>query len=213
LLQEQAVLAVNLYMPYADRQVALLSQEAQQLANMDYSKCRIFIMPRLGREPYVELLITAELLCKMPELLHLDVSGSTQTFFSDDFSDTPGSIFIDKAALRVLTMSCCSGLKELPEALGRLQNLSLLDASNCLQLKTLPASFGDLVALQELDFSGCSKLTELPASFTRLKALQELNLSGCRGRRAGSAAGVEPSRLQRADRAASVIWWTFVAAS
>ena len=67
----------------------------------------------------------------------------------------------------------------LPESIGQLQNLQVLDLERCKNLTTLPESIGQLQNLQKLDLGNCEKLTTLPESIGQLQNLQELNLFRC----------------------------------
>ena len=66
------------------------------------------------------------------------------------------------------------GLTEVPESLGNLTRLQLLDLSEN-QLTSLPKSLGNLAQLQELDLH-TNQLTLLPESLSKLAQLRELNL-------------------------------------
>ncbi|KAF8087540.1 hypothetical protein N665_0579s0006 [Sinapis alba] len=55
-----------------------------------------------------------------------------------------------------------TAIKKLPDDIGNLQILALLNMKGCKKLKTLADTFGELKALQELILSGCSKLTNFP---------------------------------------------------
>ncbi len=66
----------------------------------------------------------------------------------------------------------------LPESVGNLGALQMLDLSKCQNLTApglpaLPESVGNLGALQTLGLSGCSKLKTLPASISQLTQLDE----------------------------------------
>eukprot|EP00898_Chlorokybus_atmophyticus_P000205 jgi/Chlat1/1185/Chrsp114S01646 len=80
--------------------------------------------------------------------------------------------------LRVLDLFR-TGLRMLPKSVGGLINLQKLDLSISLNLTALPESFGNLAALQMLDLSKCNSLAALPKSFGKLAALQTLDLSKC----------------------------------
>jgi internalin A len=67
------------------------------------------------------------------------------------------------------------GLITLPETLGNLKKLQLLDISNN-QLTALPESLGQLKQLQSLDISN-NQLSTLPESLGQLKKLRSLNIS------------------------------------
>ena len=81
------------------------------------------------------------------------------------------------------------GLSILPDILGELENLRVLELGNSLtrplnfsgkmnKFTFLPNTIGKLANLQWLDLSD-SKIRELPASIERLTNLQSLNLSYC----------------------------------
>ena len=69
-------------------------------------------------------------------------------------------------------------LSLLPESLGTLDGLEILNLSKCPILLELPAAIGGLKALKELDLRECARLTKLPAAIGELGALERLNL-GC----------------------------------
>ena len=66
--------------------------------------------------------------------------------------------------------------RSLPESIGNLQLLSVLDVSYLHQLTTLPESIGKLQALSELHGSS-NQLTSLPESIGKLQALSKLYVS------------------------------------
>ncbi|CAD5333990.1 unnamed protein product [Arabidopsis thaliana] len=85
-------------------------------------------------------------------------------------------------SLKTLTLSNCSNFKEfplipeslealyldgtsisqLPDNVGNLKRLVLLNMKDCKLLETIPTCVGELKALQKLVLSGCSKLKEFP---------------------------------------------------
>ena len=67
--------------------------------------------------------------------------------------------------LQVLNLSECPKLLELPHTIGGLKALTELDLSDCTSLAALPAEIGDVEDLRELDLSGCSSLVALPSGF------------------------------------------------
>lgn len=67
-------------------------------------------------------------------------------------------------------------LHSLPQAIGRLTNLEILNlSSNFSDLKELPDTIGDLNNLRELDLSN-NQIHALPETFGRLDNLTKLNL-------------------------------------
>jgi len=69
-------------------------------------------------------------------------------------------------------------LLTLPDEIGNLSDLKLLDLKNSNQLTTLPSEIGDLSSLMILDLYRCEEIESLPPSIGRLKNLQRLDLSG-----------------------------------
>jgi len=65
----------------------------------------------------------------------------------------------------------------LPEAVGELTNLTLLNVSENSSLCTLPDSLGNLTQLENLFLNENPRLTQLPESAGRLKALKSVRLS------------------------------------
>ncbi|KAG4381854.1 hypothetical protein GLYMA_15G230700v4 [Glycine max] len=105
--------------------------------------------------------------------------------------------------LRVLSLSCCSDIKELPDSVCNFKHLRSLDLSktgieklpestcslynlqilklvNCRHLKELPSNLHKLANLCVLSLSQCSGLTEVPNSIGDLKHLRSLDLSHTR---------------------------------
>ncbi|OAY76183.1 putative disease resistance protein RGA1 [Ananas comosus] len=78
--------------------------------------------------------------------------------------------------LRVLNLSKCCSLKWLPSSLCALKNLRNLNLSRLNSLVTLPEFIGNLQNLRILDLSNCSSLESLPSSLCDLKNLHDLNL-------------------------------------
>jgi Leucine-rich repeat (LRR) protein len=83
-------------------------------------------------------------------------------------------------ALTMLDLTRCTALTALPESIGNLQALTTLDLSDCEALTALPESIGNLQALTTLDLSDCEALTALPESMGNLQALTTLDLSVCK---------------------------------
>ena len=70
-------------------------------------------------------------------------------------------------------------LIDLPESIGTLDGLQVLNLSECPKLLELPHTIGGLKALTELNLRGCASLTKLPATIGELGALKELDLERC----------------------------------
>ena len=81
--------------------------------------------------------------------------------------------------LQILNLSECPQLLELPDTIGGLKALTSLDLSGCESLTALPNAIGELGALTELHLNECSSLTALPVAIGELGALTTLYLRGC----------------------------------
>lgn len=63
-------------------------------------------------------------------------------------------------------------MQSIPETIGGLSELRLLDLSGCSALTGLPESLTKLGALVRLNLLGCSNLSSLPGKFSQLSSLQ-----------------------------------------
>ncbi|XP_057834012.2 disease resistance protein RPV1 isoform X2 [Cryptomeria japonica] len=81
--------------------------------------------------------------------------------------------------LKMIALTGCVAMKNLPEEFCGLRSLEWLQLSSCSILSSLPPSLGDLINLRHVDLSYCERLQNLPDSFKQLRHLQHLNLSYC----------------------------------
>ncbi|KAG4383941.1 hypothetical protein GLYMA_13G184900v4 [Glycine max] len=77
--------------------------------------------------------------------------------------------------LRVLSLSVCHDLREVPDSVGNLKYLRSLDLSNT-GIEKLPESICSLYNLQILKLNGCEHLKELPSNLHKLTDLHRLEL-------------------------------------
>jgi len=77
--------------------------------------------------------------------------------------------------LRTITLSHCFALQHLPECITSLGNLESLDVGYC-SLVELPQGIGNLRKLEVLNLEGCRKLCGLPAGSGQLTRLRQLGL-------------------------------------
>ncbi|XP_030969176.1 putative disease resistance protein RGA3 [Quercus lobata] len=77
--------------------------------------------------------------------------------------------------LRLLNLSNCFKITELPETLCNLCNLQTLDISDCGEIRKLPQGMSKLIKLRHLLIDGCDGLTEpFPKGIGRLSSLKTL---------------------------------------
>ncbi|KAG4947331.1 hypothetical protein JHK87_043338 [Glycine soja] len=92
-----------------------------------------------------------------------------------DIKELPDSVCNFKH-LRSLDLSH-TGIKKLPESTCSLYNLQILKLNHCRSLKELPSNLHELTNLGVLSLSSCHYLTEVPNSVGDLKHLRSLDLS------------------------------------
>jgi Leucine-rich repeat (LRR) protein len=71
-----------------------------------------------------------------------------------------------------------SDLVKLPESIGKLQKLRVVNLSCCFHLTSLPDSIGNCVMISSINLFGCVKIATLPSSISRNKRLRVLRLGG-----------------------------------
>lgn len=113
-----------------------------------------------------------EELSRLPVLRELVIRRNTLHGGASSLPDLSG--FAELETLRIDG----NPLKTLPESLGLLRRLKILDASDC-RLAKLPAGLFSLPELHTLNLSE-NPLATLPDSLGRLRALRTLDLSRCR---------------------------------
>ncbi|XP_075648256.1 TMV resistance protein N-like [Castanea sativa] len=79
-----------------------------------------------------------------------------------------------------LDLRDCKSLSSLPNVCCYLMSLKILTLSGCSKINELPEDLGNIKGLKELDVSETA-ITELPSSFVLLKNLKVLSLRGCEG--------------------------------
>jgi Leucine-rich repeat (LRR) protein len=71
-----------------------------------------------------------------------------------------------------------SDLVKLPESIGKLQKLRVVNLSCCFHLTSLLDSIGNCVMISSINLFGCVKIATLPSSISRNKRLRVLRLGG-----------------------------------
>nr|CAD1828958.1 unnamed protein product [Ananas comosus var. bracteatus] len=115
----------------------------------------------------------------MPQIPTTVVRRLRALQFSVLFSRMVTLIIMSPQNLHDLNLSYLKSLVALPECIGSLQNLRILDLSNCFSLESLPSSLCDLKNLHDLNLSCLKSLVALPESIGSLQNLRILNVSEC----------------------------------
>mmetsp|Transcript_75201 Transcript_75201/g.201580 ORF Transcript_75201/g.201580 Transcript_75201/m.201580 type:complete len:294 (-) Transcript_75201:320-1201(-) len=85
------------------------------------------------------------------------------------------------AGRRVCARAVRQGLLELPDCLGRLEQLETLELTRCIRLRQLRrASVAGLGRLEVLAMASCEQLTKLTGGLGLLSSLASLEISDCR---------------------------------
>jgi Leucine-rich repeat (LRR) protein len=79
-----------------------------------------------------------------------------------------------------MSLRNCTTLKNFPEILGKMENITYLVLSDS-GICELPLSIGLLVGLAKLAIDRCNKLLELPSSIFMLPKLEALEAYSCKG--------------------------------
>ncbi|XP_052164602.1 putative disease resistance protein RGA1 [Oryza glaberrima] len=100
-------------------------------------------------------------------------------YYHDACRSVKRDIYRKLEHLRILILvGAC--LQSIPESVGHLVLLRLLDVSYNEEIKQLPESIGNLTFLEYLSVSGCLKLASLPASLMTLSTISFLSIGGTR---------------------------------
>ncbi|XP_027171976.1 probable disease resistance protein At4g27220 [Coffea eugenioides] len=92
--------------------------------------------------------------------------------------EIPDSFFRHMCGLKVLKLSECQGITELPNSVSDLVNLTALILKDCRCLRSVPP-LGKLKQLRHLDLS-LTHIQDLPQGWESLVNLERLNLNECR---------------------------------
>ncbi|KAG0564195.1 hypothetical protein KC19_8G091100 [Ceratodon purpureus] len=78
-----------------------------------------------------------------------------------------------------LYMKGCTSITTLPDSIGQLSLLQVLNLFACKNLQKLPSTIGQLTQLQSLQLQACERLESLPDSITALPRMQQLYIGTC----------------------------------
>jgi leucine-rich repeat protein SHOC2 len=73
----------------------------------------------------------------------------------------------------------CKSIESLPTTIVHLKHLTQLLLGGCENLKELPQTIGNISSLSILDLSRCKSIESLPTTIVHLKHLTELKFGGC----------------------------------
>ncbi len=120
---------------------------------------------------FINISSLTESLGEMPSLLSLDLR------VIQGLKHLPASLG-NLTGLTSLAL-CCVELTAVPDSIGNLKHLKLMNIFDCINLPELPSSIGELESLEFLKLTECKALTELPDSVANLKSLKSLWLEEC----------------------------------
>ncbi|KAG0563881.1 hypothetical protein KC19_8G066900 [Ceratodon purpureus] len=119
---------------------------------------------------------------------HLPPKFNFLNLVSLDFSHSSGlaSIWTESNSategcpnLLNLYMRGCTSITTLPDCIGQLTRLQVLDLLGCKNLQKLPSTIGQLTQLQLLHLQNCESLESLPDSISAMPQLQQLLMGSC----------------------------------
>ncbi|CAL5416808.1 unnamed protein product [Camellia sinensis] len=91
---------------------------------------------------------------------------------------TKSPIFCALPMLDELLLESCTGLMELHESIGLLDELVHLNLKDCINLRYLPGSICKLKSVKHVNLIGCAKLEEFPEHLGHMESLTELLADG-----------------------------------
>ncbi|KAL4632214.1 hypothetical protein ACB092_04G035700 [Castanea dentata] len=154
----------------------------KQLIRLDLSGCKFLeSLPHKINLESLEVIILSgcSRLKKFPEILGNMPCLSELYLNETAIKDLPLSVE-HLTGLFKLDLRNCKNLSSLPNVCYSSISLKILTLSGCSKLEELPENLGNLKGLEELDLSG-SAIKVLPTSIKLLKNLKKLSLCGCRG--------------------------------
>ncbi|GLJ22675.1 hypothetical protein SUGI_0427200 [Cryptomeria japonica] len=109
--------------------------------------------------------------------------------------------------LQSLKLSGCQRLDCLPNTICNLSQLLYLNLSYCEKLRYLPESIGNLSQLQYLNLTCCKILLKLPNSIGKLSQLKQLSLSWCKKLQSLPETISDLSKLEKLDMLSCYSAW------
>ncbi|XP_048133530.1 disease resistance protein RUN1-like [Rhodamnia argentea] len=116
--------------------------------------------------PSFDLRVMPSEICCLKHLSSLKLEGQRIRELHPSIGDIVG--------LTCLSLVDCYRLRKLPDSIGKLTSLLVLNLFNT-RIRNLPDSVGDLKRLEKL-YMGCTRIRELPRSIGELESLLDLDL-------------------------------------
>ena len=156
--------------------------DLKQLIRLDLNGCKC--IESLPHEISLEALEIFDLggcsrLKKLPEIVGNMSRLSKLCLCETAIKDLPSSVE-HLTGLTELDLRDCKNLSSLSNACCCLMSLKILTLSGCSKLDELPENLGNIEGLEKLDVSGTA-ITRLPLSVVHLKNLEVLSRSRCVG--------------------------------
>ena len=143
-------------------------------------KCLESLPPKINLESLeIFILSGCSRLKKFPEVVG-NMSSLSELYLNETaIKDLPLSME-HLTGLIKLDLRDCKNLSSLPNVCCYLLSLKILTLSGCSKINELPENLENIKGLEELDVSETA-ITKLPSSFVLLKNLKSLSLNGCEG--------------------------------
>ena len=157
-------------------------EDLKKLIRLDLNGCKC--LESLPHKISLEALVIFDLggcsrLKKFPEIVGNMLHLSKLCLSETPIKDLP--LFVEHlTGLIELDLRDCKNLSSLSNACCCLMSLKILTLSGCSKLDELPENLGNIEGLEKLDVSGTA-ITGLPLSVVQLKNLEVLSLRGCVG--------------------------------
>ncbi|KAM3731588.1 hypothetical protein ACB098_12G175100 [Castanea mollissima] len=152
------------------------------LTRLDLNGCKCLesLPPKINLESLeIFILSGCSRLKKFPEVVG-NMSSLSELYLNETaIKELPLSVE-HLTGLTKLDLGDCKNLSSLPNVCCCLMSLKILTLSGCSKINELPENLGNIKGLKELDVSETA-IRELPSSFVFLKNLKVLSLRGCEG--------------------------------
>ena len=171
-LNETSIKDLPLSMEHVTGLIKLDLRDCKNLSSLPNACCSLMSLKILTLSGCSKIDELPEKLGNLKGLEELDVSGTAIKDLPLAMQHVTGLIKLD--------LRDCKNLSSLPNAYCSSMSLKILTLSGCSKIDELPENLGNLEGLEELDVSGTA-IKVLPTSINLLKNLKGLFLRGCKG--------------------------------